>query len=108
MKQKTCLGDCYALINHKLKHHYIRYVSLMAIALFMCLTARGQDAPRVLPITGTVVDTIGQPIQGATVSIIGTSIQTQTDEYGRFSLRSAVGEGTLRVQFVGCQTEEVL
>lgn len=58
-------------------------------------------------LTGTVVDTAGQPIQGATVSIIGASVQTQTDEYGRFSLRSAVEEGMLRVRFVGYQTLEV-
>lgn len=108
MKRILCLGEGYVLARYRTKHPTIRYTSALVMALFMCLIARGQDTPRVLPITGTVVDTVGQPIQGATVSIKGTSTQTQTDEYGRFALRSTVGEGTLRIRFVGYEDVEVL
>src|SRR5690606_28197650 len=42
MKQKLRLGECYALTKHKLKHHYIRYISLLAVLTSMCLYARAQ------------------------------------------------------------------
>src|SRR5690606_20145300 len=42
MKQKLHLGECYALTKHKLKHHYIRYISLLAVLTSMCLYARAQ------------------------------------------------------------------
>ena len=39
MKQKTGLGDCYALAKHKIKHRYPRYISPLALLTIMCLYA---------------------------------------------------------------------
>src|SRR5690606_30809751 len=39
MKQKTGLGDCYALAKHKIKHLYLRYISPLALLTIMCLYA---------------------------------------------------------------------
>ena len=61
-------------------------------------------------ITGNVTDEQGEPLPGATISIIGTKTGTVTDEKGYF--RISVPEenaGTrLSVSFIGYATQEVL
>jgi len=58
-------------------------------------------------ITGTVIANDDQlPIPGVTVSIKGTSIGTQTDMAGKFTLNVPM-EGTLRVNFIGYGTKEI-
>ncbi|WP_164111959.1 MULTISPECIES: SusC/RagA family TonB-linked outer membrane protein [Sphingobacterium] len=59
-------------------------------------------------IRGRVVDEAGQPISGVSVKIKGTSLVTQTNENGTFSIQNA-GSGTVVLEFVfiGYNREEV-
>lgn len=61
-------------------------------------------------ITGTVLGPQGNPVQGASVAVVGTRIETTTDRLGAFRL-AAVPEGDqqLLVRFIGLadQTVEV-
>ena len=57
-------------------------------------------------ISGTVTDTDGNPVPGATVAVKGTSQGTITDSNGKYSI--SVEEGaTLVFSFVGMKTQEV-
>ncbi|MGV3763868.1 TlpA family protein disulfide reductase [Parapedobacter sp.] len=49
MKQKLCLGNCYALTKHKLHQLNIRNFSLLAVLTIMCLYTRGLRLVQKLP-----------------------------------------------------------
>lgn len=57
-------------------------------------------------ITGTVKDKDGKGLSGATVTVKGTSVSTQTDDQGRFKI-SAPSSATLVVRYVGFSGTEV-
>ena len=50
MKQKLCLGESYALTNHKRKPYTTRYLSLLAVVTSMCLYARAQRSDNSGPV----------------------------------------------------------
>ncbi|AEL27380.1 TonB-dependent receptor [Cyclobacterium marinum] len=56
-------------------------------------------------VTGTVVDSEGNPIPGVTVSVPGTSIGTATDLDGKYSL-TVPEESTLIYSFIGFESQE--
>ncbi len=62
MKQKIRLGDSYALTKHKPKHHYIRYISLIAVLTSMCLYAVKQVSAQQAEPAATAVAEI-KPLQ---------------------------------------------
>jgi hypothetical protein len=57
-------------------------------------------------IKGKVTDEQGQPLQGATVLVKGTSNGTKTDAEGNFSINAASGD-VLVISHVGMETSEV-
>jgi TonB-linked SusC/RagA family outer membrane protein len=57
-------------------------------------------------ISGTVVDTKGEPVIGASVLVKGTSTGTITDMNGKFSI-AAKGNSTLVISFLGYTSKEV-
>ena len=58
-------------------------------------------------ITGTVFDQNGQTLPGANIVVKGTSISTQTDIDGQFSIEVPATATTLIVSFVGLDDQEV-
>lgn len=58
-------------------------------------------------ISGQVIDEKGQPIPGANIIVKGTTISTQTDESGNFTLKLSDDVTTLIVSFIGMETQEV-
>ena len=57
-------------------------------------------------ITGEVTDNDGLPLRGATVTIKGSALGTQTDSSGAFSIHGTKGN-LLLISFVGYQTREI-
>ncbi|WP_294185476.1 SusC/RagA family TonB-linked outer membrane protein [uncultured Sphingobacterium sp.] len=57
-------------------------------------------------VTGTVKNANGNPLAGATITVKGTSISTQTDANGHFKI-NAGGNSTLVVRYVGFSNTEV-
>lgn len=56
-------------------------------------------------IGGTVVDSDGAPLAGASVRIVGVQVSTATDDKGAFSLRLAPGEYTVEVSYMSYQVQ---
>ncbi len=83
-------GKSYSLAHP----YYLKTISVMKTGL--------QDQIR-----GRVVDTLNNPIQGATLRIIGTNRSTMTDESGRFVIKGQSGE-SLEIKALGYVTERIL
>ncbi len=58
-------------------------------------------------ITGTVMAANNQPASGATVTVTGTQVATQTDPNGTFSISVPAGRNTLTVTYVGYEIQTV-
>ena len=80
-----------------------RLVTMLASMLFfsMALWAQGGS-----PVTGTVLDEKGAPLQGVTVMVKGANTGTVTDSTGRFSIRAAKG-AVLVFSYIKYGTQEV-
>lgn len=83
-------------------------ISLLLISLlagtFFPLTAYAQQT-RV--VTGTVVDSKGEPVIGASVVVKGTTIGANTDIDGKFRIMVPVDATTLVVSFIGMKAQDV-
>lgn len=77
------------------------------LLFFFVLTA-GLQAQVTEPITGTVIDTDGNPLIGVTVVEKGTSTGTVTDLDGNFSLSVAGSTSILRFTYIGFSPSEIL
>lgn len=64
------------------------------------------ELPPPIDIRGTVVDGKGDPVEGVSIILKGTSIGTVSDAQGRYSI-SLPNKGTLVFSFVGFVTREV-
>ena len=85
---------------------------LQAAGIITLLALVGAGVPTTQVPTGSIEGRItsarsGQPLPGATVTVVGTSVGTATDATGRYSLANVpAGEHTVRVGFVGFLTHE--
>lgn len=58
-------------------------------------------------IKGKVLDENGSPVEGASVSLKGSSTSVVTNKDGEFVMTTADSTGTLVISFIGFQTQEV-
>lgn len=78
-------------------------LGLSALFLFLTLTIFAQSKQ----ITGTVIDKDGAGVAGASVTVKGTNIGTNTGASGSFSLSAPESATTLILSYVGFATQEV-
>lgn len=97
----------------KMKPQRILYSSVIMASLMVgspsSVFADTQEVQTVLQsstIRGTVVDSNGIPVIGASVLVKGTSNGTITDIDGNFILQNA--SGTLQVSYIGYKTQEIV
>ncbi|MFT3949750.1 MAG: TonB-dependent receptor [Agriterribacter sp.] len=64
------------------------------------------DPPTSIPVTGKVTDNKGQPLEGATISVKGTSQAVKSDANGDFSIMTDLNS-ILLISFVGFEAIEV-
>ncbi|MDP5228864.1 MAG: TonB-dependent receptor [Cellulophaga sp.] len=64
-------------------------------------------AQSTLSISGTVTDSSGQPLPGASIVLKGTTSGTQTDFDGNFMLNNVTSNGVLVVSYIGYANKEV-
>jgi len=64
-------------------------------------------APRLITVTGTVTDTTGAPLFGATVRVKDGNQSTSTDAGGKFTLKNVEENSMLQISFIGYTTREV-
>ncbi|MGB5820165.1 MAG: SusC/RagA family TonB-linked outer membrane protein [Saonia sp.] len=82
----------------------IRSALLLISLLLFQLTAFAQDN---ITVSGTISDSDGQPLPGASVIVQNTTTGTQTDFDGNFVLENVPGNGVLVVSYIGFTTQEV-
>ena len=78
---------------------------LFAVAL-MLMTAFAVNA-QTQAVSGTVTDTDGEPVIGASVMVAGSAIGTATDIDGNYSLKNVPSGAKLRFSYVGCTPQEI-
>ena len=91
------------------KHCFVSTVCLSAfrrlyILLLLAVTAFSVNA-QTLSVSGTVIDTEGEPMIGANVIIKGTTTGVATDVDGKYSLKNVPANATLRFSYIGYQTK---
>jgi len=60
------------------------------------------------PISGKVTSAVsGEPVAGATVSVVGTPVAAVTNERGEFSLNAPAGAATLLVRNIGFKHQQI-
>jgi len=69
------------------------------------VSATGVRQP--IEVKGRITDTLGQPLEKASVRVKGTTIATMTDADGRFTLPNLEKGSVLEIAFVGFTTREI-
>jgi TonB-linked SusC/RagA family outer membrane protein len=71
-------------------------------SLFILVLVSASAFAQTRRITGRItVEGSGEPLAAASVSVVGTSLATYTDDQGRFSLNVPAGPTTLRIRRIG-------
>lgn len=96
MKGRTILS----LFSYVDKFHRLFFIALLSV---LSMGAYAQTKT----VSGTVVDSKGDPVIGASVVVKGTTNGIITDIDGNFKLQSVPENGKIQVSFVGYQTLEV-
>ena len=65
------------------------------------------DNPRDITVRGTIKDENGEPLQGASVVVKGTTTGTMTDLKGNFTLNVPSPQSVLVISFTGLETKEI-
>lgn len=79
----------------------------LCVLTFTAFTASASAAPAPDTATGTVMDSYGDPLPGASVVVLGTTLGGSTDIDGNFSIAGVKQGATLRISFIGCKPVEV-
>ena len=79
---------------------------LLAVVCALILSA-GSLLAQSIVVTGKVVDKNNEPIIGAYVVVVGTTVGTSTDANGVYSI-NVPANGTLQFTCIGYKTQEVL
>lgn len=80
---------------------------ILSIGMLNFLSAQNTEPSQDQIVSGTVLDSDGFPLPGATVIEKGTQNGTQTDFDGNFQLNTSSKDATLVISFVGFSTKEV-
>lgn len=75
--------------------------------LFASLLGVGIASAQDRTLSGSVADEKGELLPGVSISVKGTTVGTNTNAEGRYTLRIPAGGKTLVVSFVGMQTKEI-
>ena len=84
-----------------------KVMELKSVLMALCFALMSMTAAAQVTVSGTVYETTGDPVIGATVMEKGTSNGTITDIDGNFSFKVANANATLVVSYVGLETQEV-
>ena len=81
----------------------MRKLLLFSSFFLYCLTTLAQNRT----VSGSVLDEKGEPLVGATVSVVGAGTNTSTTVTGTFQLQVATGARQLEVTYVGFATQRI-
>ena len=78
---------------------------ILTLLLTIVLAAAGMQARTV---KGTVVDQVNEPVIGATINVLGTTLSGVTDFDGTFEIANVPDGATLKFTFIGMQAVEMV
>lgn len=81
-------------------------VQKIALALFMALSLSSFLQAQNRTVSGTVTDTVGEPIIGASILLEGTTVGVVSDMDGKFSI-PAPADGTLLISYIGYKQQSI-
>ncbi|MEO7045685.1 MAG: carboxypeptidase-like regulatory domain-containing protein, partial [Ferruginibacter sp.] len=79
---------------------------LIIVLAALCLNFRAQ-AQANKHLTGRVTDSIGNPLQGATIKLKSSQLSVSADKNGNFIINVKEKQGTLIINFIGYKSIEV-
>jgi len=85
---------------------FVAVVCLLCMATICPVTVFAQESAGIR-ITGTVTDDMNEPLMGATVFVVGTTIGTTTDMDGRYAIDVPNRDADLRFSFIGFESQTV-
>ena len=87
----------------------IRSLRLASIASLLVLLFTTVAQAQTVTVTGTVKDTTGEPVIGASVAVVGVPGKgASADLDGNFTITDVPAGATLRISFVGMKTQEIV
>ena len=92
---------------HQLRNLSKKLVAIPVLLLTLCaltgwsFTASAAPAPDTA--TGVVLDQDGEPMPGASVMVLGTTLGASTDIDGKFSIANVKNGASIRISYVGCK-----
>ena len=92
---------------HQLRNLSKKLVAIPVLLLTLCaltgwsFTASAAPAPDTA--TGVVLDQDGEPMPGASVMVLGTTLGASTDIDGKFSIANVRNGASIRISYVGCK-----
>lgn len=89
-------------MKHKFRNKVL-YLHKWMGCLLLCLICTQLYAAEPFKLTGTVKDKQGEPIMGATIMVVGTTIGTTSDIDGHFSLVVTQGD-KVKISYLGYQS----
>lgn len=101
--------------KQKIKQRVSRFLSCQILLMFLLLgnfsevSASENQQPGKITVSGTVMDTKGESVIGATVVVKGSNniIGTITDVNGKYTLQSVPSDGILEFSSVGMENQEI-
>ncbi|MGN6437171.1 MAG: SusC/RagA family TonB-linked outer membrane protein [Agriterribacter sp.] len=104
MRKKPKLLPSLHYLPGCISARHLRKTALLFFLHLLFLTGIAQTG---VTISGTVSDNQGTPLSSVTVSVKNSSINTLTDEQGKFSINVPNRKAVLVVTYVGYQTQEI-
>lgn len=83
-----------------------RFLSALTTAILLSCAVLSAQGDRNIEVRGTVKDTKGEPVIGATVTVEGTSTISVTNAAGQFTIK-APGSGSLVAEYLGMESRKV-
>lgn len=83
-------------------NHVTKRLGMMMLMMFLAVMVYAQD----IKVTGTVTDSSGEPVIGATVTVLGTKGGTVSDANGNYSVQVS-SQGTLRFSYLGFKEQVI-
>src|ERR1700712_419735 len=100
--------ELIATITFQTQRYMIKYLLKKALPLpmllLLCLTMAAQQKR----ITGTVTDTEGKPIAGASIGIKGANNGKSTDSSGNFEMVVPSNQSVLKITSIGYGYQEMI
>ena len=85
----------------------MKNLTFKIVLIFAIMAMAGSAYAQNRQVTGTVKDTTGAPVIGASVAVEGTSLGTTSNIDGSFAINVPQGDATLVVSFLGYRTQRI-